>query len=309
MELDLHQLELRYEGLRRRSARKERAVLASLSEIGQQAPVVVLEVEEQRVVLLDGYKRVRALKRLGRDTVQATRWELPEPEALLLERLMRTAQAESPLEQGWLLKELYERFGLSAGELAQRFDKSTSWVSRRLALVSELPESIQEQVRQGQLVAHAAMKHLVPLARANRHEAERLAKALGARHLSSREVGTLCTAWRGGSQATRELILSSPELVLRAARSPPSPRASWSGAAAAEGPGGAGRYRPPCCWPAAGGRMASHRTRGAEPRCSQRASRRRKPLHAVPKGAVPCWIRVCGLPFWSCIGRETLCEP
>jgi ParB/RepB/Spo0J family partition protein len=226
MELDLHQLELRYEGLRRRSARKERAVLASLSEIGQQTPVVVLEVAEQRVVLLDGYKRVRALKRLGRDTVQATRWELPEPEALLLERLMRTAEAESPLEQGWLLKELSERFGLSASELAKRFDKSTSWVSRRQALVSELPESIQERVRQGQLVAHAAMKHLVPLARANRREAERLAEAFGARQLSSREVGTLCTAWRGGSPATRELILSSPEVVLRAqqeARRPPEP--------------------------------------------------------------------------------------
>lgn len=226
MELDLHQLELRYEGLRRRSARKERALLASLSEIGQQTPVVVLEVAEQRVVLLDGYKRVRALKRLGRDTVQATRWELPEPEALLLERLMRTAEAESPLEQGWLLKELSERFGLSAGELAKRFDKSTSWVSRRQALVSELPESIQEQVRQGQLVAHAAMKHLVPLARANRREAERLAQALGARQLSSREVGALCVAWRGGSPATRELILSSPEVVLRAqqeASRPPEP--------------------------------------------------------------------------------------
>lgn len=226
MELDLHQLELRYEGLRRRSARKERAVLASLSEIGQQAPVVVLEVEERRVVLLDGYKRVRALKRLGRDTVLATRWELPEPEALLLERLMRTAEAESPLEQGWLLKELSERFGLSATELARRFDKSISWVSRRQALVSQLPESIQEQVRQGRLVAHAAMKHLVPLARAHRREAERLAQAFGARQFSSREIGALCTAWRAGSPATRELILSSPEVVLRAqqeARRPPEP--------------------------------------------------------------------------------------
>lgn len=216
MEMELHQLELRYEGLRRRSARKERAVLASLSEIGQQAPVVVLEVAEQRVVLLDGYKRVRALKRLGRDTVQTTRWALPEPEALLLERLMRTAEAESALEQGWLLKELSERFGLSASELAKRFDKSTSWVSRRQALVGELPESIQERVRQGQLVAHAAMKHLVPLARANRREAEQLAEAFGARQFSSREVEALCAVWRSGSPATRELLLRSPELVLRA---------------------------------------------------------------------------------------------
>jgi ParB family transcriptional regulator, chromosome partitioning protein len=216
MELELHQLDLRYQALRRRSARKERSVLASLAQIGQQAPVVVLATDGERPVLLDGYKRVRALERLGRDAVRATAWTLPEPEALLLERLMRCAEAESALEQGWLLRELCERFGLTSTEVARRFDKSPSWVSRRLALVRELPESIQERVRSGELVAHAAMKHLVPLARANRAEAEQLAKACGARQLSSREVGGLCAAWRSGTEATRALILHSPEVVLRA---------------------------------------------------------------------------------------------
>ena len=80
-------------------------MLASLSEIGQQLPVVVLPVAgEQRHILLDGYKRVRALERLGRDTVCATAWALSEPEALLLERLMRNAEADTALEQGWLLR-------------------------------------------------------------------------------------------------------------------------------------------------------------------------------------------------------------
>jgi ParB family chromosome partitioning protein len=226
MELELHQLDLRYQALRRRSARKERSVLASLSEIGQQAPVVVLMVEGERPVLLDGYKRVRALGRLGKDMVQATSWALPEPEALILERLMRNAETDSPLEQGWLLRELCERFGLTPTEIAKRFDKSLSWASRRLALVRELPESIQERVRGGQLVAHAAMKHLVPLARANREEAERLGEVCSTRQLSSREVGALCAAWRGGSPATRALILDSPEVVLRAqeeARRPKEP--------------------------------------------------------------------------------------
>jgi ParB family chromosome partitioning protein len=114
-------------------------------------------------------------------------------------------------------------------EVARRFDKTPSWVSRRLALVRELPESIQEQVRNGRLVAHAAMKHLVPLARANRAEAEQLARVCGARQLSSREVGGLCMAWRSGTAATRALILENPEVVLRAqqeagrAREPVSP--------------------------------------------------------------------------------------
>ena len=44
-----------------------------------------------RFVVIDGYKRVRALRRLSQDAVRATAWEVTEVEALLLERLMRTA--------------------------------------------------------------------------------------------------------------------------------------------------------------------------------------------------------------------------
>lgn len=203
-------------------------MLASLAEIGQQSPIIVLPGSEQRHIVLDGYKRVRALERLGRDTVCATAWALPEPEALLLERLMRNAEADSALEQGWLLRELSERFGLSLAELGKRFDKSSSWASRRLSLVRELPDSIQECVRAGKLQAHAAMRFLVPLARANRADAETLAQVCGARQMSTREVGALCAAWRGGTEATRALILKNPEVVLRAqdeARRPKEPAA------------------------------------------------------------------------------------
>jgi ParB/RepB/Spo0J family partition protein len=215
VELELHQLDLRYEALRRRNPRKERAVLASVAEIGQQVPAVVVAASGP-AVLVDGYKRVRALRHLRRDTVCVVQWPLPQAEALLLERLMRNAEADSALEQGWLLKELSESCGLPLAELAKRFDKSPSWVSRRLQLVREVPTSIQELVRSGKLQAHAAMKHLAPLARAKRQDAEALARACGAGQFSTREVGALCSAWRSGTDATRELILAKPELVLRA---------------------------------------------------------------------------------------------
>jgi ParB family transcriptional regulator, chromosome partitioning protein len=226
MELELHRLDLRYELLRRRNARKERVVLASLADIGQQSPVVVIEIESGCAVLLDGYKRVRALKKLSKDTVQAMAWTVTEPEALLLERVMRTSESDGPLEQGWLLKELNERFGLSQEDLARRFDKSTSWVSRRLALVRELPEAITVRVQSGELIAHAAMKYLVPLARTKRQDAEKLAVVFGARQFSTREVGTLCFAWRNGDEAMRELILKNPEAVLRAQQEAKKPEDS-----------------------------------------------------------------------------------
>lgn len=216
MEIELHQLDQRYAALRRRDARRERALVASLSEIGQQAPVVVVRGEGDRWVLVDGYKRVRALSRLSKDTVSIIVWELREPEALLLAQVMRSAEAVTALEESWLLRELRDRFGLTAVELAQRFDKSASWVSRRLALVEELPEVVQELVRTGKLVAHAAMKHLVPLARANLEGCLKLAPVLAEHALSSRQVGALCTAFCAGTEETRQLILTSPLVVLRA---------------------------------------------------------------------------------------------
>jgi ParB/RepB/Spo0J family partition protein len=217
MELEFHQLDLRYEALRRRDAGREARLLASVAQIGQQAPIVVVsEGAGGRLVVVDGYKRVRALKALRSDTVQATRWELSEPEGLLLERLMRSAETDSPLEQAWFLRELHGRFALSHEELAKRFDKSKSWVSRRLALLDELPEEIQARVREGALVAHAAMKFLVPMARANRADALKLTAAVSSRRLTSRQVGALYGAWLSGNAKTRELLLADPWLFLRA---------------------------------------------------------------------------------------------
>lgn len=216
VDLEFQQLDLRYEALRKRSPRREARLLASLAEAGQQVPVVVVAGDGIRHVLVDGYKRVRALVRLRRDTVRAVVWDLAEAEALLLERLMRSADGNGALEEGWLLAELRDRFGMTAEELGRRFDKSESWVSRRLALVVDLPPEIQEQVRRGEIVAHAAMKHLVPLARANREEAIRLATAIGPHRPTSRQVGALYAAYMGGSDATRAALIADPLLFLRA---------------------------------------------------------------------------------------------
>lgn len=216
MELELHQLDLRYEEIRTRQPGRERRLLASLAELGQQTPIVVVAGEAGRHVVVDGYKRVRGLRRLGHDLVAATRWDLGEPEALLMERLLRTGDADSPIEQGWFLRELVTRFGLSAEELARRFDRSASWVSARLGLVRELPETIQALVRRGAIGAHGAMKYLVPFARANRGECIKLAEAIAPLRITSRQLGELYAAYQGGESKTQELVLENPALVLRA---------------------------------------------------------------------------------------------
>lgn len=224
MELELHQLTLRYEHLRKRHPLQEKALLASLAEIGQQLPIVVVRQEEQ-FVLIDGYKRVRALRRLVRDTVRATLWEVDEVEALLLERGLRRGN-EDTLDQAWLLAELKQRFGWSVDDLARRFEHSKSWVSGRLALLEALPAPIQQQVRIGALSAHAAMKYLVPLARMDGEAARQLAAALASMKPTTREVGALYNGWRSGTQRTRELILQTPQIYLQAQAAQSAPPAS-----------------------------------------------------------------------------------
>jgi ParB family chromosome partitioning protein len=226
MQLEFHQLDRRWEHLRVRRPHLQRRLMASLAESGQQTPIVVVlsPGQRDRYLVIDGHKRIAALQQLGRDTVEATVWAMSEAEALLLDRSLRFSSQETALEQGWLLSEMEQRFGYGVDELARRFDRSVSWVSRRLALVELLPETIQQQVREGAIAAQLAMKYLAPVARVNVEDCERMAAAFVQHRCDTRQAGQLYAAWRDGSRVVRERILAEPELFWKTQRQPPSTR-------------------------------------------------------------------------------------
>jgi ParB/RepB/Spo0J family partition protein len=218
MQLEFHQLDRRWEHLCVRHPARQRRLLASLADSGQQTPIVVVAAEghADRYVVVDGYKRIAALEQLGRDTVEAVVWPMSEAAAVLLDRSLRLSEHETALEVGWLLAELEQRFGYSLDELARRFDRSVSWVSRRLALVELLPESIQQQVREGKIRAQVAMKFLLPAARQSLQDCQRMAAIFAEHHCDTREAGQLYAAWRRGSAAIRQRILDNPALFFKA---------------------------------------------------------------------------------------------
>ena len=220
MQLEFHQLDRRWEHLRVRHPARQRRLLASLAEVGQQTPIVVVAAEGQadRYVVIDGYKRIVALEQLGRDTVEAVVWPMNEATAVLLDRSLRLCEPETALEMGWLLAELERRFHYGLDELARRFDRSVSWVSRRLALVEILPEAIQQQVREGKILAQVAMKFLVPVVRQNPDDGQRMAAVFAQHHCDTREAGQLYGAWRKGSPVIRKRILDDPELFFKTQR-------------------------------------------------------------------------------------------
>jgi hypothetical protein len=154
------------------------------------------------------------LHRLHRDTVTAVVWEMATGDALIFRHLLQTEAPENVFEQAWLLRALHEEHGLALEVVARRFDRSVSWVSRRLSLIRTLPDSIQQQVRDGHIVAHAAMKYLVPLARAKADDCLRLATVIAPHRLTTRQIGRLYQHYLAGPDA-RELVLTDPLLVLR----------------------------------------------------------------------------------------------
>ena len=220
MRLEFHQLDRRWEHLRVRHPARQRRLLASLAESGQQTPIVVVPAASQadRYVVIDGYKRIAALEQLGRDTVEAVVWPMSEAAAVLLDRSLRMSEQETALEVGWLLAELEQRFGYGLDELARRFDRSVSWVSRRLALVELLPEGIQQQVREGQIAAQVAMKFQVPMARISLEACQQMAAVFAQYHCDTRAAGQLYAAWRQGSPSIRKRILDEPELFFKTQR-------------------------------------------------------------------------------------------
>lgn len=216
MAIEIGQLDRKYGQLRLADPGRQSRLTASILAHGQQIPVLVVPADSAgRYVLIDGYARVEALSSLARDLVEALVLSGGETDALVLSYRLEAGRRRTAIEEAWLLRELVAQ-GESPASLAVSLQRSTSWISRRLALVRVLPESAQDVVRRGQVPAQAAMKSLVPLARANRGQCERLVTQLQGQRISVRQMETLYQGWRAGEAEQRARVLDHPWLFLKA---------------------------------------------------------------------------------------------
>lgn len=214
VEVDLGTLELRYAHTRVARPRLLNMLTASIERYGQITPVFTIP-EKGRLVLIDGYVRLGAIKRLGRDTIVAEVHEIPEIGALF--RLLgETGQRQwEAVEQAWIIRDLKERFGCSLREIARGIGYDTSWVARRLSLIDGLPDEILQSVCTGHVSTYAATRILVPLARANRDHAQKLVAHLTHSPLSTRELSELFKHYEASNKQIRERIISDPSLFIK----------------------------------------------------------------------------------------------
>jgi hypothetical protein len=100
--------------------------------------------------------------------------------------------------------------------VAERLVRSKSWVSKRLALVEELPDWMADEVASGRLGAHAAANYLVPLTRVNGEDGRRMAEKIRGLGLTNRQMGELYASYRVSSAAVRRKMVEDPALFLKA---------------------------------------------------------------------------------------------
>jgi hypothetical protein len=216
IEVGLEQLELKYERLSARRPGAEKRLLASLSESGQQSPVIVVAGGVAgRYVVVDGNKRVRALRRLKADVARVVVWEMDEATALATAYQLGQGRRDA-FEEGWLVVELHRVRGWGLGDVGIRLGRSKSWASRRLGLVEMLPDWVADEVASGRIGAHAAANFLVPLTRGNGESGRALAEKVRGLGLTNRQMGELYASYRSAGAETRRKIVADPALFLRA---------------------------------------------------------------------------------------------
>lgn len=218
-EVNLEELDMRYEKLRAKQPKAERKLMAWLGEAGQQSPVIVARRREGGAyVVIDGHKRVRALKKLKADVVKVAVWEMEEEEALAANYRARRSGGGSAIEEGWLVAELHGVWKWNLARIGEKLIKSESWVSRRLSLAEEMPEYLRKAVSEGRIGAHAAMYSLTALTRVNREESRHLVEKICDEALTSREIKEICQSYRSAGPEVRSRIVRDPVVFLRAQR-------------------------------------------------------------------------------------------
>jgi ParB/RepB/Spo0J family partition protein len=216
LRLDLHALIPRFARLRLQEPAKLARLQRSIEQQGQLMPVVAVPEPgaEAQWVLIDGYRRREALQRLGADRIWVEVWQRSVDEALLACLARGPERAWEAIEEAALIAELAQRHSLQA--IARALGRDVSWVSRRLSLLTVLPEEFLEELRQGRLSLWAATRILAPLARANSAHARTLLARLEEQPLATRALKRLYAQYQQANKSQRQRLVDNPQLFLQA---------------------------------------------------------------------------------------------
>jgi ParB/RepB/Spo0J family partition protein len=219
LDIPLDKVNSSYARFRMIQPRAESAMVKSIERFGQMTPVVVDSGENGRYEMIDGFKRMRALRRLEIVSIRA---RVLDGHGRVLKAAMiqlnRDGRTIRDMEEALVVVSLYREEELNQVEIGILLGHDKSWVSRRIALIEKLSEDVLEDLRLG-LITSTQGRELTRLPRGNQKAALR---SILKHHLTSRETRQLVTRLLESPATEHDAILWLPLDILDA-RQPPGP--------------------------------------------------------------------------------------
>jgi ParB-like chromosome segregation protein Spo0J len=218
-EVAIAELDQRYASLRLAAPEELGRVRTSIERMGILSPVLVATaVEAARIVIVDGFKRVRIATDRGAAMMWVRRAALDAAGAKVA---MVAANAGHSglcdLEEAWIVRSLCREHRLTQVEVGKALRRDKSWVSRRLMLAERLEGALQDDIRLG-LLAPTVARELARLPRGNQ---VRMAATIRAHELTSRQAHRLVSELlRTADPAARDEVLADPLRYLGALELP-----------------------------------------------------------------------------------------
>jgi ParB/RepB/Spo0J family partition protein len=197
--------------------RADTAMVKSIQMYGQISPVVCVK-GGSGYELIDGFKRVRACRRLNKPVLRAKTMEVSVRACkAAIVQLNRAGGSITEIEEAMVLQSLHREDGLMQIEIATLVGRNKSWVSRRLSLIERLSEEIQDDIRLG-LLSVSVGRELAKLPRGNQRAA---AEAVLKHRFSMREVEKLITHLLSRPRWEHQTLLMSPWEIIEPKQSKP----------------------------------------------------------------------------------------
>lgn len=185
---------------------------ASIKTYGQLAPAIALASDSPPFELVDGFKRLRALRAIGSSRMlRVIRLEFSSRAAkVAVLEINRAACRVSDFEESLVLQSLSRDDALTQVEIAALFNRDQSWVSRKIAIAELLCDEAKELIQLG-LLGTASGREIMRMPRGIQ---PRLLEVVQKHAMTSREVARLVAILLSTPQPSWDQTLRFPTDVL-----------------------------------------------------------------------------------------------
>ena len=183
----------------------------SLAKFGQLSPLIVRQGKTS-FEIIDGFKRYHTAMALGWASLEANLFQVSRRAATaMILTYNRDNHALTDYEEALVLLSLKQDHQLSQDEIAALVGYSSSWVSRRLALVEKLEPTVKDELQLG-VISTTQAREIAQLPRGNQQE---MIKTIVDHDLNSRQTAVVIDEFlKTQDREQQRYILGHPMEVL-----------------------------------------------------------------------------------------------